>query len=220
MTALIPPEHCFFVEHCSRLSLLYSFYGFVLPLFGEQWPYFALLLGVLAAVSYVFEVGLALLPGLFHLLLGTALGFYTYVILKRPILLPSKVAKHRHAILWFMGELLLLVLAFVTVDLYIPETGFNYGLWLSAVLFAIWWGILFFVNLLQNVPSPAAVATSAELSPETRDFMQTYILLLIYGLTFYLVAAVPVLSQYWLSVAATLLTLVEGIAFSYAVDRG
>lgn len=168
MTPFLALEDC---GLCSRLPLLYNLIGMLLPLTGKQWFYFCSIALLLQGVATAFQLSVPLLVGFAHLVPGLLSGCLLRWLHKIQ-LAPNSVLQHKHAVMWFSGELLCLVLAFPYIDSIVPETGFNYGIWLSLLLLLIWWGAVFFVNHNRLLNSDAGEVY------ETRLYERSWLLLL------------------------------------------
>jgi hypothetical protein len=162
---------------CSRLPLMYNLVGLMLPLIKRGWFYYAASALLLQAVATAFELSVSLPVGLAHFVCGGLLGSLLRWLGIQ--LAPIAVQEHKHALLWFCGELLCCVLAFAYVDSVVPESGFNYGIWLSLILALIWWGAVFFVNT-QRLAAPE----SADFS-ETQNYQRSFSALLVCMLCFF-----------------------------------
>jgi len=203
MDIYAPPQTCFSGHgSCSRLSLLYCLLGFLTLLLPDWKPfYFAGVLALLVGLGTALEKGLPLGFAILYLVLGAALGLEARLLLQKPwhgskrqaltpTLLASSKAQHKHSTVLFFANLLALVLVFPFVDASIPDTGFNYGVWLALLGFLLWWGAVFFINL-QKVPGSGGVKPA---SLEERSLVLSYMLVLATGLSLFVPAVISPLS--------------------------
>lgn len=165
----------------SNFPILYAVYGYLAPFFAWQTlPYYI-----------VFLLPLALLLGagieaLLYSGFGAALGSLAVYALHIPrALVPEEVRAHRHTFFWFFLELALASIAFLLVDLHVPETGFAYGVFITIVLFLLWWGLFFFSNFIRLGEH------GVELQSRQLTLSGTYITFLLFGETMLLFAAIP-----------------------------
>lgn len=182
---------------CSRLPLAYNLVGLLIPLCGRGWFYLSLMAIAAEAVALALGLGIYFLAGLLHFGIGLSAGLVLALIF-RVQLTPKSVSTHHHSHMWFCGELLTVILPYAYVDSINPDTGFNYGIWLSFVLLLVWWGILFFSNYHRVE------------STETARYERNFLFLLVAVICFHFPYLFHTVSHYITGPVGCVLTLLFG----------
>jgi len=145
-------------DECGGTALLYVFYGITAALFGFR-PLYAILFLVVFLFLWLFE---AFGPPFLELLLfysfGIATGAMYHYVLQTAAWLPKKASSNFGSVAFVLAELAFMAVAFLVIDIRIPETNWPVGLLVSFVIYAGWFVVVYIVNYSYYKIADAAYA--------------------------------------------------------------
>lgn len=133
-------------HECGGTALLYVFFGITASIFGFL-PIYAILFLLVFLFLWLFEAfGPPFLEMMLHYGIGLTVGVLFHALLPTAIWLPKRLFSNFGSAMFVLAELAFIAVAFVIVDVRIPETNWPVGFLVSFVAYTGWFIIVYIVN--------------------------------------------------------------------------
>lgn len=199
-------------EECGATALLYVFFGITAALFGFR-PLYAIFFLLVFLFLWLFE---AFGPPFLELMLfygfGIAIGALYHYMLPTVAWLPQRVSNFG-SVAFLLAQLAFMAVAFLVVDVRIPETNWPVGYLVSFVIYTGWFIFAYIVNYSYYKLADAPYANVV-------IYNCTYIYWFMSMVPFYIAFAPCVLRPLWAAVLGTLLSLPVVFYLTYLTDLG